>query len=175
MRQQSTASLLIFGLGYCGTAVADAARAAGFDVTGTARHGSAAGTIPFDAAAPAIAAATHLLSTVPPDASKAGRSHAIPRVPPHNLLQCGRTVPERMPVSQIRTRIQVGPDHNVTGTVPNEVPPGEHEAVITVSSLPARRKAARPFDVNALPTVDLGPWPEGLTLRREDIYGDDGR
>ncbi len=23
--------------------------------------------------------------------------------------------------------------------------------------------------------VDLGPWPEGISLRREDIYGDDER
>lgn len=58
--------LLIFGLGYCGAAVAGVARGAGFGVTGTARHASGAETIPFDAAAPAIAEATHLLSTVPP-------------------------------------------------------------------------------------------------------------
>ena len=25
------------------------------------------------------------------------------------------------------------------------------------------------------PVDDLGPWPEGLSLRREDIYGEDGR
>jgi hypothetical protein len=25
------------------------------------------------------------------------------------------------------------------------------------------------------PADDLGPWPEGLSLRREDRYGDDGR
>ena len=25
------------------------------------------------------------------------------------------------------------------------------------------------------PVDDLGPWPEALTLRREDLYGDDGR
>jgi dTDP-4-dehydrorhamnose reductase len=68
--------LLIFGLGYCGAAVAAVMRAAGFSVTGTARGAlppdavpvdpGRVGTIPFDAAAPAIAAATHLLSTVPP-------------------------------------------------------------------------------------------------------------
>ncbi|MGA3398534.1 MAG: SDR family NAD(P)-dependent oxidoreductase [Acetobacteraceae bacterium] len=60
-------SLLIFGLGYCGTAVADAARGAGFVVTATARQAAEPATVPFDAAAPCIAAATHLLSTVPPD------------------------------------------------------------------------------------------------------------
>ena len=25
------------------------------------------------------------------------------------------------------------------------------------------------------PVDDLGPWPEGLSLRREDMYGDNGR
>lgn len=25
------------------------------------------------------------------------------------------------------------------------------------------------------PIDDPGPWPEGLSLRREDMYGDDGR
>ncbi len=59
--------LLIFGLGYCGTAVADAAHAAGFTVTGTLRQSDRPATIPFDAAAPIIAAATHVLSTVPPN------------------------------------------------------------------------------------------------------------
>lgn len=27
----------------------------------------------------------------------------------------------------------------------------------------------------AFPVDDLGQWPEGLSLRREDMYGDDGR
>ena len=58
--------LLIFGLGYTGTAVAHAAMAAGFSVTGTTRTGSP-GSIPFDAAGPAIQSATHLLTTAAPD------------------------------------------------------------------------------------------------------------
>jgi nucleoside-diphosphate-sugar epimerase len=67
----TAARLLIFGLGYCGTAVSDLARNAGFVVTGTARQGVESGTVPFDAAAPVIAAATHLLSTVPPEGGAA--------------------------------------------------------------------------------------------------------
>ena len=36
------------------------------------------------------------------------------------------------------------------------------------------KKAAEqePLD---FPVDDLGPWPEGLSLRREDMYGNDGR
>jgi len=78
-------------------------------------------------------------------------------------------------MNQIRTRVLVSPDHQITGTAPDDVPPGEHEAVITLPPLPIRRKASKLFDVNALPVVDLGPWPEGLILHREDLYGDDGR
>ena len=57
--------LLIFGLGYSGSAIAKAARAAGFTVSGTTRTGSAE-SLRFDAAAPAIKSATHLLSTAGP-------------------------------------------------------------------------------------------------------------
>lgn len=35
-----------------------------------------------------------------------------------------------------------------------------------------RTTAKEPLD---FPVDDPGPWPEGLSLRREDMYGDDGR
>jgi nucleoside-diphosphate-sugar epimerase len=61
--------LLIFGLGYSGRATAAAARARGIAAIGTTRATPAGpDEIGFEAAGPAIAAATHLLSTVPPDA-----------------------------------------------------------------------------------------------------------
>jgi nucleoside-diphosphate-sugar epimerase len=66
-------SLLIFGLGYSGTAVAAVARDAGFRVTGTARDPAAKPAISgieiiaFADAAPAVAAASHVLVTAAPD------------------------------------------------------------------------------------------------------------
>lgn len=60
--------LFIFGLGYCGGAIARAAAAAGFSVTGTTRAGLN-GTIPFDAAEDSIQSATHLLTTAAPGAN----------------------------------------------------------------------------------------------------------
>jgi nucleoside-diphosphate-sugar epimerase len=60
--------LLIFGLGYSGSAIANAARSAGFAVTGTTRAG-AKGSIPFDEADASIRCATHLLTTAAPDQS----------------------------------------------------------------------------------------------------------
>jgi nucleoside-diphosphate-sugar epimerase len=58
--------LLIFGLGYSGSAVAVAARAAGFEAVGTTRRGLD-GSIPFDSAASAVQSATHILISAAPD------------------------------------------------------------------------------------------------------------
>ena len=65
--------LLVFGLGYTGTAIALAAAADGYAVTVTSRQPSpealaGAAVIPFDSAEAAIAAATHVVATAAPDA-----------------------------------------------------------------------------------------------------------
>lgn len=73
----------------------------------------------------------------------------------------------------ITTRITVSPDGAISTATP--LPAGEYIASITVHDSPARQLPSLPFDVDALPVHDLGPWPEGLSLRREDMYGDDGR
>ncbi len=57
--------LLIFGLGYSGRAVADAAKAIGYDVSGTTR-GGLDGSVRFDDAEAAVQSATHLLITIAP-------------------------------------------------------------------------------------------------------------
>lgn len=78
-------------------------------------------------------------------------------------------------MNEIRARVLVDDDHRISGVAPPEVPPGEHEVMIVVASPLERQPATKPFNIDDLPTHDLGPWPEGLSLRREDIYGDDGR
>jgi len=72
-------------------------------------------------------------------------------------------------VTTIETMATVGPDGTLTARVPPEVPPGEHRVLLTIQDEPAPGEAAQPFD---FPVDDLGPWPEGLSLRREDMYGD---
>lgn len=37
---------------------------------------------------------------------------------------------------------------------------------------PAAGRQRAPFD---FPVISVGHWPEDLSLRREDMYGDDGR
>ena len=78
-------------------------------------------------------------------------------------------------ITQIHARIQVGPDHRISGVAPPNVPPGEHEITITLVPSAARQQPTKKFSVEDLPRHDLGPWPEGLSLRREDIYDENGR
>ena len=62
--------------------------------------------------------------------------------------------------------------------VPADVEPGKHKAIVVLderaldSSSPNVRSARPPLD---FPQHDFGPWPDGLSLRREDLYGDQGR
>jgi hypothetical protein len=75
----------------------------------------------------------------------------------------------------ITTRIRVADDGTISGRVSQNVPAGEHEAWITIREPAPRRTPVKPFSLDDLPTIDLGPWPDGMTLRREEIYGEDGR
>ena len=59
-------------------------------------------------------------------------------------------------MTQLHTRNRVGPDYCVSGRAPDAVPPGEHEATLTVPLPPPRRRAAPAFSA-ALPLIDLGP------------------
>lgn len=57
-----------------------------------------------------------------------------------------------------------------------DVPPGRHRAVVVLDERPvqasSRREGASLAD---FPVHDFGPWPESLSLRRADLYGDDER
>jgi hypothetical protein len=72
-----------------------------------------------------------------------------------------------MPV--VHATIRVAEDGSISGKAPRELPPGEYQAPITLpDSKPHRRRLDRP-------SHDCGPWPEGFAVRREEIYGDEGR
>jgi hypothetical protein len=75
-------------------------------------------------------------------------------------------------MSQIHARIRVGPDHRISGRAP-DVPPGEHEVTITLVPSPARQIPTKRFSVKDLPSHDI-PWDDSISLRREDMYADDG-
>jgi hypothetical protein len=70
----------------------------------------------------------------------------------------------------VKTTATITPEGLLTARVPSDLTPGEHEVVLVISEPPTA--GARALD---LPVVHLGPWPDDLSLRREDMYGDWGR
>ena len=73
-------------------------------------------------------------------------------------------------MNEVRARIRIGSDHRISGLAPPEVPPGEHE--VTISLRPIRKR--KNFRLADLP-MHQTPWDGSISLRREDMYGDDGR
>ncbi len=93
MTDEQIKNLLIFGLGYSGRAIAKTAVAAGWRVSATTRSVAAAEPgvtlLPFSKAAPAIASATHILSTAAPDETDdpvLARYHAALKAAPAKWL-----------------------------------------------------------------------------------------
>lgn len=72
-----------------------------------------------------------------------------------------------MPV--VHAMIRVAEDGSISGKAPRELPPGEYQAPIAVPEPKPKRRRLE------LPLHDCGPWPEGFTVRREEIYDDEGR
>lgn len=75
----------------------------------------------------------------------------------------------------IQTDVTVGQDGAavIQLRLPSDVPAGRHPAVIVRDDRPSEAPGTRVE--SDLPVHDFGPWPEGLSLRWEDFYGDDGR
>ncbi len=56
-----------------------------------------------------------------------------------------------------------------------DVPPGRHRAVVVLDEQPASPPPRVERSLADFPVHDLGPWPENLSLRRADLYGEDER
>jgi hypothetical protein len=71
----------------------------------------------------------------------------------------------------------VTPDRTITVQLPHDVPVGQCKVVVVVEPIP--QPSSPPPVPGTLPLgltpIDVGPWPEGFTVSREQIYGDDGR
>ncbi|MBW4499019.1 MAG: hypothetical protein KME57_05450 [Scytonema hyalinum WJT4-NPBG1] len=77
----------------------------------------------------------------------------------------------------IETIATVTADGKITVQLPPDIPAGEHRVVVMIDEQPLPKKTEAkekrlPLD---FPVIHVGSWPENLSLRREDMYGDDGR
>ncbi len=72
----------------------------------------------------------------------------------------------------IETTVQVAPSGVFTIHDKLDLPPGKYRAVVIADETPEPEGPRPPLD---LPLLDVGPWPENLSLRREDMVDDWGR
>lgn len=72
----------------------------------------------------------------------------------------------------IETTVMVEPGGKVVLQLPPDIPPGERRVVLVIEEPPASKPERPPLD---FPVIDVGPWPDNLSLRREDMYDDWGR
>ena len=70
----------------------------------------------------------------------------------------------------IETTIRVNPDRTATLRVPEDISPGEHRAVIVVDQNGTAPVPPKPLEI---PVDDVGPWPPGYVVNREELYDDE--
>ena len=72
----------------------------------------------------------------------------------------------------IETTATVTEDGTLSVQMPPDIAPGRHRVVVVIDETEGRAGERPALD---FPVHDSGPWPEGLSLRREDMYDDWGR
>jgi len=70
----------------------------------------------------------------------------------------------------IETTAVIGEDRLLHIQLPLDITPGTHRVAVVIDEPVANSKSLDDF-----PTIDVGPWPDELSLSREDMYGTDGR
>jgi len=71
----------------------------------------------------------------------------------------------------IETTAVIGEDRILQIQLPPDIMPGTHRVAVVIDETAAPTSKR----LDDFPTIDVGPWPVGLSLSREALYGDDGR
>ncbi|WP_315790026.1 hypothetical protein [Fischerella sp. JS2] len=72
----------------------------------------------------------------------------------------------------ITTIATVTADGKLTVQLPLDIPVSEHQVVVVIDEKPVTKEKQSPLD---FPVINVGSWPENLSLRHEDMYSEDGR
>lgn len=80
-------------------------------------------------------------------------------------------------IRQTRTQIQARIMRTLLEKIQSLPPERIAEVESFVDFLQQRAQVGRsvPFKALDFPVISVGKWPEDVSLRREDMYGDDGR
>jgi hypothetical protein len=73
----------------------------------------------------------------------------------------------------IETTAMVGDDRKLTVQLPADVAPGPHQIVVVIDGAPSERPQT--WTMDDWPVHDAALVDPNFTMRREELYGDDGR
>jgi hypothetical protein len=73
----------------------------------------------------------------------------------------------------IQTQIDVPGTGTLTVPVPVDIAPGRHGVLVVIDESPMPQVSTLTLD--DFPVDAVGQWPSELSLRRENLYGNDGR
>jgi hypothetical protein len=77
-------------------------------------------------------------------------------------------------MKNVSLNVTVPPDRRLVVQLPDDVEPGDVRLLVIQGPKGARRSPTTTRS-SWLPQLHLTSWPEDFPLRREDMYGDDGR
>lgn len=76
-------------------------------------------------------------------------------------------------MKKIEVTAVISDDRRLSLQLPSEVPPGEHRIVLLIDEETSEPRAA--WTMDDWPIHDATLVDPNFTMRREDLYGDDGR
>lgn len=79
-----------------------------------------------------------------------------------------------MAIKTVDTFVTVPADRAVTLQLPPDVTTGPHRIIAIIEEPTGEATAPKPKEF-VFPVIPEAQWPADMPLRREDLYGDDGR
>lgn len=80
-----------------------------------------------------------------------------------------------MAMKTFDTVVTVPEDRTVTLQLPAEVGTGRHRIVVVIEDEETNPESEQKPKEFVFPVMPEAQWPDDMPLRREDLYGDDGR
>jgi hypothetical protein len=78
----------------------------------------------------------------------------------------------------LQATAKINDNGHLTVDIPVNMPRGEYQVVLVIEERPVEKESPvekQKTTLQDFPVISIGSWPENLSLRREDMYGDDGR
>lgn len=79
---------------------------------------------------------------------------------------------DEVTMKAIETIARVSSRGELMARVPSDVLPGKHSVILILTS---RDEEVSKHRSGSFPVDHVGRWPVSLSMRREDLYGDNGR